>query len=197
MPEQLQLSLERIPTPIGELLIVTDCDGNLRAVDWADYEPRMRRLLRRHYGEHGLALCEAGSSLAGPRSATRAAGALTRYFAGELTALDGLPVETAGTPFQRKVWRALQMIPCGDTLSYAGLAAKIGQPTAVRAVALANGANPVGIVVPCHRVIGSDGSLTGYGGGLHRKQWLLQHESPARTPMLPQPNPVRQQNTLF
>jgi methylated-DNA-[protein]-cysteine S-methyltransferase len=197
MPEQLQLSLERIPTPIGELLMVTDRDGNLRAVDWADYEARMRRLLRLHYGEHGFALCEADSSIAVAQSATRASSALARYFAGELTALHGLPVETAGTPFQRKVWQALQMIPCGKTLSYAALAMQIGQPTAIRAVALANGANPVGIVVPCHRVIGSDGSLTGYGGGLHRKQWLLVHESAARTSMRAQPNPARQQNTLL
>ena len=172
MPDQLQLSLERIPTPIGELLTITDREGNLRAVDWTDYEARMRRLLRLHYGEGGFAVEEV-------RVASRVAGALARYFAGDLSALNGLPVKTGGTPFQRKVWRALQTIPCGETLSYAALAARIGQPTAIRAVALANGANPLGIVVPCHRVIGSNGSLTGYGGGLHRKQWLLEHESSA------------------
>jgi methylated-DNA-[protein]-cysteine S-methyltransferase len=159
-------------TPLGELLIVTDREGNLRAVDWADYETRMRRLLSLHYGEHGFALEPA-------RSSSPMANALARYFAGELTAIDGLPVKTGGTLFQRMVWHALQQIPCGETLSYAGIAAKIGQPTAVRAVGLANGANPVGIVVPCHRVIGSNGSLTGYGGGIHRKQWLLKHESAA------------------
>ena len=172
MRDVLQVSLGRIDTPLGELLIVTDRDGNLRAVDWTDHEVRMRRLLRLHYGEHGFAL-EPEPSHSVP------ANALGRYFAGELTTIDGLPVETGGTPFQRMVWHALQQIPCGETLSYAGLAAKIGQPTAVRAVGLANGANPVGIVVPCHRVIGSNGSLTGYGGGMHRKQWLLQHESAA------------------
>ena len=83
---------------------------------------------------------------------------------------------TAGTPFQRSVWAALVEIPAGETVSYAALARRIGRPAAVRAVGLANGANPVGIVVPCHRVIGSNGALTGYGGGLPRKAWLLRHE---------------------
>jgi methylated-DNA-[protein]-cysteine S-methyltransferase len=170
-------------TPLGELLIVTDREGNLRAVDWADYEIRMRRLLRLHYGGHGYALEQAESSDA-------AASALARYFAGELTAIDGLSVKTGGTPFQRTVWQALREIPCGETLSYARLSAKIGQPAAVRAVGLANGANPVGIVVPCHRVIGSNGSLTGYGGGMHRKRWLLEHESSAG-------GTHQQRNTLF
>ncbi|HEY7307673.1 MAG TPA: methylated-DNA--[protein]-cysteine S-methyltransferase, partial [Bryobacteraceae bacterium] len=102
--------------------------------------------------------------------------AIARYFRGELNAIDRLPVETAGTGFQREVWGALREIKCGTTVSYAQLAMQIGRPTAVRAVGLANGSNPVGIVVPCHRVIGSDGSLTGYGGGIDRKRWLLEHE---------------------
>ena len=102
--------------------------------------------------------------------------AIGRYFAGELHAIDSLAVRTAGTPFQREVWRALREIPCGTTVSYAQLAERIGRPTAVRAVGLANGSNPVGVIVPCHRVIGSDGSLTGYGGGIKRKRWLLEHE---------------------
>jgi methylated-DNA-[protein]-cysteine S-methyltransferase len=183
MPEVLQLLLDRIHTPLGELLIVTDREGNLRAVDWTDYEPRMHRLLRLHYGEHGFALEPAQRS-------SVVASALARYFAGELSAIEGLPVRTGGTPFQRTVWQALQAIPCGATLSYAGLAANIGNPFAVRAVGLANGANPVGIVVPCHRVIGSNGSLTGYGGGVHRKRWLLEHESRAA-------GPHQQRTTLF
>jgi len=85
-------------------------------------------------------------------------------------------VQTAGTPFQRAVWRALREIPRGATESYSKLAQRIGRPTAVRAVGLANGSNPIGIVVPCHRVIGANGSLTGYGGGMERKRWLLEHE---------------------
>ena len=85
-----------------------------------------------------------------------------------------------GTPFQRAVWRALREIPCGETRSYGEIARRIGRPKAVRAVGLANGANPIGIVVPCHRVIGSNGTLTGYGGGIERKRWLLAHEGKVR-----------------
>jgi methylated-DNA-[protein]-cysteine S-methyltransferase len=102
--------------------------------------------------------------------------ALGAYFEGQLDALDRLPVAAGGTPFQRLVWSALRTIPAGTTTSYGRLAASIGRPGASRAVGLANGANPIGIVVPCHRVIGAAGQLTGYGGGLDRKRWLLEHE---------------------
>jgi len=97
------------------------------------------------------------------------------YFAGDLTDFD-LPIELRGTEFQRRVWGALQDIPYGETISYGELARWVGNPKASRAVGLANGRNPVAIVVPCHRVIGANGSLTGYGGGLERKVWLLEHE---------------------
>ena len=170
MNKVLHLLIDRIKTPVGELLIVADHDGNLRAVDWTDYEARMRRLLRLHYGENGFRL----ESTRNPSGLTDA---ISSYFAGELTAIDILPVQTAGTPFQREVWRVLRKITCGTTVSYAELAGQIYRPSAVRAVGLANGSNPVGIVVPCHRVIGSNGSLTGYGGGIERKRWLLEHES--------------------
>ncbi len=169
MHELLHFSMHRMETPLGELLIVADHDGNLRAIDWTDHEARMRRLLRLHYDEDGFSLEPARR----PSSLTNAIGS---YFAGELSAIDTLPVQTAGTPFQRDVWRALRQIASGSTLSYAQLAERIGQPSAVRAVGLANGSNPIGIVVPCHRVIGANGSLTGYGGGIERKRWLLQHE---------------------
>jgi methylated-DNA-[protein]-cysteine S-methyltransferase len=109
-------------------------------------------------------------------SQTYLAVALRNYFAGELDAIDHLPVKTAGTLFQRAVWSALREIPLGSTESYGKLAQRIGRPNAVRAVGLANGSNPIGVVVPCHRVIGADGSLTGYGGGMDRKRWLLRHE---------------------
>lgn len=170
MKKVMELLMDRIDTAIGELLIVADHDGNLRAVDWTDYEARMRRLLRLHYGENGFRLTAAGN----PSGLTKALGS---YFAGELTTIETLPVQTGGTGFQREVWRALRTIPCGTTVSYAKLAEQIGRPTAVRAVGLANGSNPVGIVVPCHRVIGANGSLTGYAGGVDRKRWLLEHES--------------------
>jgi methylated-DNA-[protein]-cysteine S-methyltransferase len=152
------------------MLLVSDDDGNLRAIDWTDHESRMHRLLRLHYGEGGSSLEPTPT----PNNLTHAIG---NYFAGDLTAIDALPVQTAGTPFQREVWRALRKIACGTTVSYAKLAEQIGRPAAVRAVGLANGSNPIGVVVPCHRVIGSNGSLTGYGGGVERKRWLLEHES--------------------
>ena len=169
MDETLSLCMDRLDTPIGELLVVVDGLGRLRALDWADHEPRLRRLLRLHYGP-GFTVVS-GHSPRGVRAAVAA------YFEGDVAALSALPVATGGTPFQRAVWAALREVPCGATVSYGALARRIGRPSAVRAVGLANGANPVGIVVPCHRVIGSDGSLTGYAGGLERKRWLLAHEA--------------------
>ena len=172
MSEILTLRIDRFDTPIGEMMVVADREGNLRAVDWVDHEIRMRRLLRLHYGEDGFRLEPA-------RNPNDLTDAISRYFEGELTAIDLLPVQTVGTPFQREVWRALRNIPCGTTVSYAKLAEQVGRPAAVRAVGLANGSNPVGVVVPCHRVIGTNGSLTGYGGGIKRKSWLLEHEASA------------------
>jgi methylated-DNA-[protein]-cysteine S-methyltransferase len=105
--------------------------------------------------------------------------AIDDYFAGDLDAIDAIAVRLHGTQFQRQVWTALRDIPVGTTISYKELATRIGRPTATRAVGLANGSNPVAIVVPCHRVIGANGTLTGYGGGLDRKRWLLAHERAA------------------
>jgi methylated-DNA-[protein]-cysteine S-methyltransferase len=170
MSKVLQLLIDRIDTPIGEFPIVPDHQGNLRATDWTEHQERMQRFLKLHYGASGFRL-EAARNLHGLTTAIK------DYFRGNLKAIDELPVQTAGTPFQREVWRALRNIDCGTTISYAQLAQQIGRPAAVRAVGLANGFNPVGIVVPCHRVIGSDGSLTGYGGGIERKRWLLEHET--------------------
>jgi methylated-DNA-[protein]-cysteine S-methyltransferase len=176
MSEILQLLMDRITTPIGEMFIVADRDGNLRATHWIDHEANMQRSLQRHYGENGFTLEPASN----PHGLARA---LSNYFAGELTAIDDMPVQTAGTAFQRQVWSELRKIPCGTAISYGRLAERIGKPAAVRAVGLANGSNPIGVVVPCHRVIGSDGSLTGYGGGIERKRWLLEHEK-QRAPRL-------------
>jgi O-6-methylguanine DNA methyltransferase len=112
-----------------------------------------------------------------PGDPSRIGDALRAYFAGDLDAIDEVPVRfDRGTPFQRDVWNALRSIPVGETISYAELARRVGRPSAFRAVGAANGQNPVGIVVPCHRVIASDGTLGGYGGGLERKRWLLTHE---------------------
>jgi methylated-DNA-[protein]-cysteine S-methyltransferase len=106
--------------------------------------------------------------------------AVEAYFGGDLTAFDAVVVKTGGTVFQQAVWAALRAIPAGETRSYGQLAAAIGSPRAVRAVGLANGSNPVGVIVPCHRVIGANGTLTGYAGGLERKRWLLAHEAGGR-----------------
>ena len=167
--EVVRLFVDRLKTPIGEMLIVADRDGCLCATDWLDHEPRMERWLSLHYGSKLVRLEPSHN----PHGVTNA---ISRYFAGDVEVIDSLPVATRGTPFQQTVWQALRKIPCGTTLSYQQLAEQIGRPNAVRAVGLANGSNPVGIVVPCHRVIGSNGSLTGYGGGLKRKRWLLDHE---------------------
>jgi methylated-DNA-[protein]-cysteine S-methyltransferase len=178
MPEPLSLLIDRFDTPIGEMVIVADHDGNLRAVEWTDHEDRLHKSLRLHYGGNGFRL-EQSSNPSGLSDVMK------RYFAGELAAIDELPVRTAGTPFQRDVWRALREIPHGTTVSYARLAERVGRPKAVRAVGLANGSNPIGVVVPCHRVVGSNGSLTGYGGGIERKRWLLQHEIKHQPEYLP------------
>ncbi|MDH2344912.1 methylated-DNA--[protein]-cysteine S-methyltransferase [Bradyrhizobium sp. SSUT18] len=159
--------LDRLATPIGTALLVTDTEGALRALDWDDYEDRMRELLRLHYGAVDLR----------ERSAPAAVkAALSGYFAGDLAQLSSVAWRIAGTPFQQKVWTALAQIPVGTTLSYGTLAAKIDMPKAVRAVGHANGSNPISVVLPCHRLIGANGSLVKYGGGLERKRWLLRHE---------------------
>jgi methylated-DNA-[protein]-cysteine S-methyltransferase len=101
---------------------------------------------------------------------------LDAYFSGDLTTFD-LPLAPRGTPFQQRVWEALVEIPFGETVSYGLLATRLGRPGAARAVGLANGSNPISIIIPCHRVVGSDGRLTGYGGGIDRKAWLLDHEA--------------------
>jgi methylated-DNA-[protein]-cysteine S-methyltransferase len=161
--------VEQIETPTGPMRIVCDDVPNVRAIDWDDCEPRLHELLRRYYGPNAFELRQAVR----PSAAARA---LLAYFDGELDAINGLTIATNGTAFQRAVWSALRKIPVGRTVSYGMLASQIGRAKAVRAVGLANGANPISIVVPCHRVIGADASLTGYGGGLDRKRWLLAHE---------------------
>ena len=146
---------------------MTDADGALRALDWEDYEPRMKELLRRQYGV--VILRDA-------RSPKELRTALSGYFKGDLDRLKTIKWRVAGTPFQQKVWRALPKIRVGTTMSYGALAAKLDAPNAMRAVGHANGSNPISVVLPCHRLIGANGSLVKYGGGLERKRWLLAHE---------------------
>lgn len=163
----VRFGLDRLTTPIGIALLVTDAEGALRALDWADYEHRMRELLRLHYGAVDLSDQPAPATM---RTA------LSGYFEGDLGQLSSIAWRIAGTPFQQKVWTALAQIPAGTTMSYGALAARIDTPKAIRAVGHANGSNPISVVLPCHRLIGADGSLVKYGGGLERKRWLLRHE---------------------
>ena len=162
----MRLALDRLDSPAGPIVVVAHA-GGLVAVDFGEPEDRLWAMLRRRFGSIEV---EPAADPLGATSALRA------YLAGRLDAIDALPVDAGGTPFQQVCWAALRTIPAGTTWSYRQLALAIGRPSAMRAVGLANGANPVGIVVPCHRVIGADGSLTGYGGGLPRKRWLLEHE---------------------
>jgi len=165
----IDLRLTRLDTPTGRMLIVTDQEGRARAIDWDDCQTRMNRLLRRHYGVMVDDLRES-------RGTSAALQALERYFGGALHAIDSVATATNGTGFQQTVWAALRTIPSGRPISYGALATRIGRPKAIRAVGLANGSNPIAIIVPCHRVIGANASLTGYGGGLDRKRWLLAYE---------------------
>jgi methylated-DNA-[protein]-cysteine S-methyltransferase len=169
VPENL--FIDQIESPIGTMLVVHDVAQHLRVLDFQDHDARMHRSLRLHYGQVDVDFqLKAGSAPQSTRSA------LQRYFRGDLTAIEDIPTATGGTRFQRDVWAALRRIPVGTTVSYGALARQLGCPKAVRAVGLANGSNPIGIVVPCHRVIGADAGLTGYGGGIERKRWLLSHE---------------------
>jgi len=146
--------------PFGELLLVGHDDA-LRGlyVRGGRHEPALDPSLRRDGGAFRAAVEQLGQYLAGERASFE------------------LPLASEGTPWQRRVWDELRRIPFGETITYGALAARLGAPRAARAVGLANGRNPVSIVVPCHRVVGSTGSLTGYGGGLPAKGWLLAHEA--------------------
>jgi methylated-DNA-[protein]-cysteine S-methyltransferase len=168
------LYADRLESTIGTLLLIHDREGHVRALDFHDFEPRMRRLLRFHYGTEGDDF-----AIEDREAPPEIRHAINNYFLGDLFAINSIPVTTGGTSFQREVWAALRTIRAGTTLSYGALARQLGRPKSVRAVGLANGANPVAIVIPCHRVIGADGSLTGYAGGISRKRWLLIHEGAA------------------
>lgn len=162
----MELFFDRIDSEIGDIVVVTDGES-LVALDYADYEPRMRKLLAGRYGAFELVRQD---NPGGISSKVRA------YLGGDFQALDDIPVNTGGTPFQQEVWQALRTIPAGTFCSYKELAQKVGRPTAYRAVGMTNSLNPVAIVLPCHRVVGANASLTGYAGGIERKRWLLRHE---------------------
>jgi methylated-DNA-[protein]-cysteine S-methyltransferase len=160
MPDARRLFLDRMKTPLGALCVVVDEADRLAAAEWIEKEQQLREKFPQLQERRVVPVTDA----------------LHAYFNGALDSIDKLPVATNGTAFQELVWRNLRKIACGTVTTYAALARQIGRPTSIRAVGLANGSNPISIVVPCHRVIGSNGSLTGYGGGLERKRWLLSHE---------------------
>ncbi len=162
----MQITYSALDSAIGPLAIAAK-DGRLCLLDFAPEPARIERRLEKRFGPVEL---EPVADSGGFVSRLRA------YWAGDLDALDGIPVDSGGTPFQQRVWSTLRRIPTGETRSYAWLAREIGRPGSARAVGRANGSNPVAIVVPCHRVVGSDGSLTGYAGGIESKRFLLEHE---------------------
>ena len=161
------MHFDEIETPIG-VMIAVEKSGALCALDFADCADRLHGLLA---GRFGPVTLDRVADPGGFSSRVRA------YFGGELGALQEVPVELGGTPFQRTVWSALRDVQPGTTASYGELAATIGRAGAARAVGSANATNPVALAVPCHRIVGSNGSLTGYAGGIARKRWLLEHES--------------------
>jgi methylated-DNA-[protein]-cysteine S-methyltransferase len=157
---------DRITTPIGEMVLVAR-DGVILLLEFADADSRVLREMKARFGSVDLQYTDNPFGLS----------AIIRdYFAGHLAAIDHLIADGGGSGFEGRVWAELRKIPCGTTVSYGSIAKTLGDLQLSRAVGTANGKNPVAIVVPCHRVIGSDGSLTGYGGGLRRKEWLLRHE---------------------
>lgn len=162
----MNLQIDRFDSPLGVITLVAD-GGVLCTLDFDDCDTRMRDLLARRFGDTAL------TPVKNPGGISARVGA---YFDGELQALDGIEAMGRGTPFQERVWRELRKVAPGKTISYGGLAARIGRPGAARAVGSANRLNPIALVVPCHRVIGSNGDLTGYAGGIDRKRWLLRHE---------------------
>ena len=162
----MTIQLGIVETPIGPLTVAARA-GRICMLHFDRSEKSARAVLSKWYPGEPI---ERAVDPAG------AASVLRRYFEGDIDALDEIDVEMNGTPFQRRVWAALRKVKGGQTASYGALARRVGSPAAVRAVGAANGANPVAIIVPCHRIIGANGTLTGYGGGLQRKEWLLRHE---------------------
>ena len=169
-PRPSSLTVDKLPSPIGAALLFTDEQGFLRALHWEDFEERFTAEVRRIYP---------GVPLAPGASPAQVRAPIADYFEGALARLADTPWRIHGTPFQRTVWSALFDIPPGEIRTYSGQAALVGKPTAIRAVGAANGSNPISLVLPCHRVLGTNGTLTGYGGGLPRKTWLLDLEGAA------------------
>jgi methylated-DNA-[protein]-cysteine S-methyltransferase len=155
-----------LDSPVGRLRLIA-ADGRLCGLSFPGRWTGLHRFLERRFG---------GITVESAPDAGEISECLRAYFDGDLARLEAVPLDPGGSPFQQRVWTALRDIAPGRTRSYSDLARAIGEPTAFRAVATANAQNPVAVVIPCHRVIHADGSLSGYGGGVERKRWLLQHE---------------------
>lgn len=153
-------------SPVGEIFLAAD-ENELCSLDFNDNDSRIEKLLKQRFGEYELST---------KRNFLNMHERLDKYFKGDWQAFDGLAMNTHGTDFQQRVWQSLQTISTGDAISYEQLAGKIKNPKAVRAVASTNASNPIAVIIPCHRVIGKNGSLRGYTGGIDRQAWLLQHE---------------------
>ncbi len=172
----ITLLSDKIPSPIGGIILITRSDETdaacpLCAVEFDDCLDRLERNLKARFGRY---------ELQGVKNPGGHSEGMMAYLEGDVSAIDALPVDSGGTGFQQQVWKALRRIPAGETWQYGEMAKKLGRPDAPRAVGAANGRNPLSIVVPCHRLIGSTGKLTGYAGGLERKEWLLKHEGALR-----------------
>ncbi|MFK4824997.1 methylated-DNA--[protein]-cysteine S-methyltransferase [Paenochrobactrum sp. BZR 588] len=179
MSNELILHHLQTGTVLDPLYYVTRNDI-LVALDFGPADARLTRLLKRRFGDDVTLTISQDKHFVDTH--------IENYLHGDLNAIEDVEVDCGGTPFQQRVWAALRTIPVGKTWSYGELAAKLGTPNAARAVGLANGLNPVSLFVPCHRVIGSNGTLTGYAGGLTRKKWLLTHEKAV---------PIDESPTLF
>ena len=157
---------DRIQTPIGDMMLLA-AEGVMLLLEFSDAEGRVEREISARFAK---------AEITPSKNPFGYSQRIVDYFAGDLHTIDSIPTDGGGTDFQRRVWAGLRLIPCGVTISYGELATRLGDKNAMRAVGLANGRNPISTVVPCHRVIGANGSMTGYGGGMARKEWLLRHE---------------------
>ena len=162
-----KILIDRVETPLGPMTLAAR-DGVMLLLEFGDEKGRIERNLRARFGDAELV------ATANPFGFSDK---IAAYFAGDLAAIETIPTDGGGSDFEKQVWGELKRIPCGVAISYGEIAKRLGDPQLARAVGTANNHNPISIVVPCHRVIGADGSLVGYGGGLHRKRWLLAHES--------------------
>ena len=163
---KMQILSDRIQTPIGDMMLLA-ADGVMLVLEFVDAEGRVEREISARFAK---------AEIVPTKNPFGFSERIVDYFAGDLHTIDSIPTDGGGTEFQRRVWAGLRLIPCGVTISYGELATRLGDKNAMRAVGLANGRNPISIVVPCHRVIGANSSMTGYGGGIARKEWLLRHE---------------------